>query len=82
MIIRIEDLNRKVEPPTPAQVRERFELSLRRSEVISELARGGTEATVAQALGVKESTVHDIRRAYGTLEVNSRAELIALLFQG
>jgi len=80
MIIRIVDLNRKAEPPTPAQVRERFELSLRQSQVISELVRGGTEATVAQALGVKESTVHEhIRRAYGKLEVNSRAELIALL---
>jgi DNA-binding CsgD family transcriptional regulator len=80
MIIRIADLNRKVHPPTPVQMREHFELSLRQSEVISELVRGGTEATVAQALGVKESTVHEhIRRVYDKLEVNSRAELIALL---
>jgi DNA-binding CsgD family transcriptional regulator len=61
-------------------VRERLGLSLRQSEVISELARGGTEATVAQKLGIKESTVHEhIRRVYDKLELGSRAELIALL---
>jgi DNA-binding CsgD family transcriptional regulator len=80
MIVRIIDLNRKGEPPTAARVRERFGLSLRQSEVISELARGGTEATVAQKLGIKESTVHEhIRRVYDKLELGSRAELIALL---
>src|SRR6266849_3339756 len=80
MIIRIIDLNRKGEPPTAAQVCERFGLSLRQSEVTSELARGGTEATVAQARGIKESTVHEhIRRAYDKLGLGSRAELIALL---
>jgi DNA-binding CsgD family transcriptional regulator len=79
-VIRIIDLHRKGEPPTAAQVRERFRLSPRQCEVIAELARGGTEATVAHALGVKESTVHEhIRRVYGKLEVESRAELIALL---
>jgi DNA-binding CsgD family transcriptional regulator len=79
-IIRIIDLDRKGEPPTAAQVRERFRLSLRQSEVISELARGGTEATVAQELCIKESTVHEhIRRVYSKLELGSRAELIALL---
>jgi DNA-binding CsgD family transcriptional regulator len=80
MIIRIIDLDRKGEPPTAARVRERLGLSLRQSEVISALARGGTEATVAQQLGIKESTVHEhIRRAYDKLELGSRAELIALL---
>jgi len=80
MIIRIIDLNRKGEPPTAARVRERFGLSLRQSEVISTLAKGGTEATVAEALGIKESTVHEhIRRVYNKLELGSRAELIALL---
>jgi len=80
MIVRIIDLNRKGEPPTAARVRERLGLSLRQSEVISELARGGTEATVAQKLGIKESTVHEhIRRVYDKLELGSRAELIALL---
>jgi DNA-binding CsgD family transcriptional regulator len=79
-IIRIIDLNRKGEPPTAARVRERLGLSLRQSEVISALASGGTEATVAQKLGIKESTVHEhIRRAYDKLELGSRAELIALL---
>ncbi len=83
MIIRIIDLNRKGEPPTAARVRERFGLSLRQSEVISELARGGTEATVAQELGIKDSTVHEhIRRVYDKLELGSRAELIALLARG
>jgi len=80
MIVRIIDLNRKGEPPTAARMRERLGLSLRQSEVISELARGGTEATVAQKLGIKESTVHEhIRRVYDKLELGSRAELIALL---
>ena len=80
MIIRIIDLSRKGEPPTAAQVRERLGLSPRQSEVISELARGGTEAMVAQRLGIKESTVHEqIRRVYDKLEVGSRAALIALL---
>jgi DNA-binding CsgD family transcriptional regulator len=80
MIIRIIDLGRNGEPPTAAQLREYLGLSLRQSEVISELARGGTEATVAQKLGVKESTVHEhIRRVYDKLELGSRAELIALL---
>ena len=79
-IIRIIDLGRNGEPPTAARVRECLGLSLRQSEIISELARGGTEATVAQKLGVKESTVHEhIRRVYDKLELGSRAELIALL---
>ena len=80
MIIRIIDLDRKGALPTAARVRERLGLSLRQSEVIAALARGGTEATVAQQLGIKESTVHEhIRRAYDKLELGSRAELIALL---
>ncbi len=80
MIVRIIDLNRKGEPPTAARVRERLGLSVRQSEVISELAKGGTEATVAQKLGIRESTVHEhIRRVYDKLELGSRAELIALL---
>ena len=55
-------------------------LSLRHSDVIFELARGGTEATVAQKLGIKESTVHEhIHRVYDKLELGRRAELIALL---
>jgi DNA-binding CsgD family transcriptional regulator len=79
-IIRIIDLDRKGEPPTAAQLRERFRLSLRQSEVIAELVSGCTEATVAHALGIKESTVHEhIRRVYDRLELKSRAELIALL---
>jgi DNA-binding CsgD family transcriptional regulator len=80
MIVRIIDPNRKREPPTAAQMRQRLGLSLRQSEVISELATGGTEATVARKLGIKESTVHEhIRRVYDKLELGSRAELIALL---
>jgi DNA-binding CsgD family transcriptional regulator len=80
MIVRIIDLSRKGDPPTAARVRERLGLSLRQSEVISELAKGGTEAAVAQKLGIKESTVHEhIRRVYDKLELGSRAELIALL---
>jgi len=80
MIVRIVDLSRKGEPPTATRLRERLGLSLRQSEIISELARGGTEAAVAQKLGIKESTVHEhIRRVYDKLELGSRAELIALL---
>jgi DNA-binding CsgD family transcriptional regulator len=80
MLIRIIDLNRKGEPPTAVRVRERLGLSLRQSEVIAELARGGTEATVARKLSIKESTVHEhIRRVYDKLELGSRAELVALL---
>ncbi len=80
MIIRIIDLDRKGEPPTAARVCETFGLSLRQSEVISELARGGTEAAVAQALGIKESTVREhVLRAYDKLALGSRAELLALL---
>jgi DNA-binding CsgD family transcriptional regulator len=80
MIVRIVDLNRKGEPPTPARLLERFGLSLRQSEVMSELARGGTEASAAQKLGIEESTVHEhIRRLYDKLELRSRAELMALL---
>jgi DNA-binding CsgD family transcriptional regulator len=79
-IIRITDLNRKGEPLTAVRVHERLGLSLRQSEVIAELAGGGTETTVARKLGIKESTVHEhIRRAYDRLEVRNRAELIALL---
>jgi DNA-binding CsgD family transcriptional regulator len=80
MIIRIIDLGRNSEPPTAARLRECLGLSLRQSDVIFELARGGTEATVAQKLGIKESTVHEhIRRVYDKLELGSRAELIAVL---
>lgn len=80
MIIRIIDLSRNGEPPTAARLRECLGLSLRQSDVIFELARGGTEATVAQKLGIKESTVHEhIRRVYDKLELGSRAELVALL---
>lgn len=79
-IIRITDLNRKGESPTAVRVHERLGVSLRQGEVIAELARGGTETTVAQKLGIKESTVHEhIRRVYDKLELRSRAELIALL---
>jgi DNA-binding CsgD family transcriptional regulator len=80
MIVRIIDVNREGEPPTPARLRERLGLSPRQSEVISELARGGTEAKAAQKLGIGEPTVHeDTRRAYDKLELRSRAELLALL---
>jgi DNA-binding CsgD family transcriptional regulator len=80
MIVRIIDVNREGEPPTPARLRERLGLSPRQSEVISELARGGTEAKAAQRLGIGEPTVHEhIRRAYDKLELRSRAELLALL---
>ena len=80
MIIRIIDLGRNSEPPTAARLRECLGLSLRQSDVIFELARGGTEPTVAQKLGIKESTVHEhIRRVYDKLELGSRAELIAVL---
>jgi DNA-binding CsgD family transcriptional regulator len=80
VIIRITDLRRKGGPPTAFRVHERLGLSLRQSEVIAELARGGTEATVAQKLGIKVSTVHEhIRRVYDKLALGSRAELIALL---
>jgi DNA-binding CsgD family transcriptional regulator len=80
MIIRIIDLSRNGEPPTAARLRECLGLSVRQSEVIAELARGGTEATVAQRLGIKEATVHEhVRRVYDKLELASRAELIALL---
>jgi DNA-binding CsgD family transcriptional regulator len=79
-VIRIIDLDRKDKPPTAARVRERLGLSVRQSEVIAELARGSTEATVAQALGIREATVHEhIRRVYDKLELGSRAELIALI---
>jgi DNA-binding NarL/FixJ family response regulator len=79
-IIRITGLNRKGESPTAVRVHERLGVFLRQGEVIAELARGGTETTVAQKLGIKESTVHEhIRRVYDKLELRSRAELIALL---
>jgi DNA-binding CsgD family transcriptional regulator len=80
IIIRIVDLTRTGDPPTAARVRERLGLSVRQSEVIAELARGGTEATVARKLSIKESTVHEhVRRVYDKLELKSRAELVALL---
>jgi DNA-binding CsgD family transcriptional regulator len=80
MIVRIIDVNREGEPPTQARLRERLGLSPRQSAVISELARGGTEAKAARKLGIGEPTVHEhIRRAYDKLELRSRAELLALL---
>jgi len=80
MIVRILDLNRKGASPTPVRLRERFALSPRQSQVVSELARGGTEATAARRLGIEETTVHEhIRRIYAKLKIGTRAELMALL---
>jgi DNA-binding CsgD family transcriptional regulator/PAS domain-containing protein len=80
MVVKIISLNQHSEPPTPARLRERLGLTLRQSEVIVELARGGTEAKAARNLGIGEPTVHEhIRRVYDSLELGSRAELFALL---
>ena len=65
---------------TPARLRGRLGLTRRQSEVIAELAGGGTETEAAQKLSLAEPTVHThIRRVYERLDLRSRAELLALL---
>ncbi len=55
-------------------------MSRRQSEAIAALAAGGTEAEVAEKLGLGAPTLHThIRRVYGRFDLRSRAELVALL---
>jgi len=76
LTIRITERDR----PTPARLRGRLGLTRRQSEVIAELAGGGTETEAAQKLSLAEPTVHThIRRVYERLDLRSRAELLALL---
>ena len=78
--IKIADLNRKREPPSPAQLRDRLELTSRQAEVVAELASGVTETEAALKLELAPLTLHThVRRVYEKLELRSRAELTALL---
>jgi DNA-binding CsgD family transcriptional regulator len=78
--IRITDLNRERELPTPARLRDRLGLTSRQAEVAAELARGVTEAEAAAKLSLGAPTLHThVRRIYEKLDLRSRAELMALL---
>jgi DNA-binding CsgD family transcriptional regulator len=80
MIVRIKDINRNGEAPTAERLRARMGLSPQQSAVMAELARGSTEAAVAEKLGIKLPTVHTyVRRVYDKFAIRSRAELSALL---
>jgi DNA-binding CsgD family transcriptional regulator len=80
MIVRIKDPGRSGEPPTPARLRELLGLSRRQSEVVAELAGGGTEAEAALKLGLAQPTLHThLQRVYDRLKLCSRAELLERL---
>jgi DNA-binding CsgD family transcriptional regulator/PAS domain-containing protein len=78
--VRITDLNREQELPTPARLRDRLGLTTRQAEVAAELASGATEAEAALKLSLAAPTLHTrVRRIYEKLDLRSRAELMALL---
>jgi DNA-binding CsgD family transcriptional regulator/PAS domain-containing protein len=78
--VRITDLNRDREQPTPARLRDRLGLTSRQAQVAAELARGVTEAEAAAKLELGAPTLHThVRRIYEKLDLRSRAELMALL---
>jgi len=75
--VRITDLNRDREPPTPARLRDRLGLTGRQAQVAAELASGATEAEAAAKLELGAPTLHThVRRIYEKLDLRSRAELI------
>ncbi len=66
-----------------ASVGQRFGLSGRERDVLSELVRGRTIATIAGELGVSENTAKAHTKAiYRKLDVHTREELLARVEQG
>ena len=78
--------DRRAAPPDhgadlAAVLQDRFALRPREAEVVLALRTGGTNAEIAEALGVTPSTVRKhLQHAYATLDVRSRTE--ALVFLG
>lgn len=65
-----------------AALRSRFALTSRESEVLGQLADGGTNRAIATALCCGERTVEThIRRILAKTDCASRSELVALLWQ-
>ena len=63
-----------------SQVRKRYKLSDREYEVLAELVRGRTIATIAEQLVVSENTVKAHTKAiYRKVDVHTREELLALV---
>ena len=66
-----------------ASVGQRYGLSGRERDVLSELVRGRTIATIASELGVSENTAKAHTKAiYRKLDVHTREELLARVEQG
>ena len=62
---------------------QRYDLSRRERDVLSELVRGRTIATIASELGVSENTAKAHTKAiYRKLDVHTREELLARVEQG
>jgi DNA-binding CsgD family transcriptional regulator len=80
MTIRITDVSRDRQPPTPDRLMDRLGLSPRQAAVVAELAAGQTEAEAAEKLKLAASTLHThLQRAYDRLDLHSRADLLVLL---
>ena len=76
--IRITDLNRERELPTPARLRDRLGLTSRQAQVAAELARGVTEAEAAAKLELRAPTRHThVRRIYEKLDLRRCIEPVA-----
>jgi DNA-binding CsgD family transcriptional regulator len=56
-------------------------LTAREQQVIDEVARGGSNARIAETLGISVRTVENhLRSVYDKLGINSRTQLVSLLF--
>ena len=67
--------------PAPAAAPSAVPLSLREEEIVRMVARGCTNRMIASVLDISEWTVGThLRRVFSKLEVNSRAAMVARLF--
>lgn len=70
-----------VAPPAPPEIPARWGLTPQEQAVVTELARGKSNARIAEALFVSAHTVEwHLRSVYGKLGVGSRQEVLAALF--
>jgi len=68
--------------PSPAELRDRFDLSVRESEVAGQLARGESLAEIAAEHGTTVNTVRGhLKSVFVKTKVHRQAELVALLLR-
>jgi DNA-binding NarL/FixJ family response regulator len=81
LLDRIDELDREPAPLTAATVAAPGGLSPREVDVLQLLARGMTDAEIADALFISPRTVHGhLNSIYGKLDVSSRTAAVARAF--